>query len=189
MKTKNEDDYKSTSVNTCIDALNRHLNQHLVIRPLDLKDRQMFSDLWQILDGKLKDIAEQEKGEISGSDSLFLDEVKLIFNSSILNIDTPIGLLKTVFFYNALFLRLRSREHYILKFNNFKVKVDGSRIEVYIPRSKTNQRDIEGGVDDILKILNHSQIISVYKKYFTKCPVNANPHFYLQEYTDENNKY
>ncbi|GBB89652.1 hypothetical protein RclHR1_16400004 [Rhizophagus clarus] len=104
MKTKNGDDYKSTSVNACINALNRHLNQHSVIRPLDLKGRQMFSDLWQMLDGKLKDIAEQEKREISESDLLSLDEVKLIFNSSILNIDTPIGLLKTVFFTIYYFL-------------------------------------------------------------------------------------
>jgi len=45
MKTENGEEYKVTSVNACIDALNRHLNQYSIIRPLDLKDRQMFSDL------------------------------------------------------------------------------------------------------------------------------------------------
>ncbi|CAB5388505.1 unnamed protein product [Rhizophagus irregularis] len=150
MKTKYGEDYKATSINACIDALNRHLNQYSVIRPLDLKDRRMFPSLWQILDGKLKDITEQGKGEIKGSDSLSLDEVKLMFNSPILSTDTPTGLLKTVFFYNALFLGLR------------------------------------GGVGDTLKIPSHPQIISVYEKYFAKRPVNANPQFYLQEYTDEN---
>ncbi|PKK78182.1 hypothetical protein RhiirC2_835244, partial [Rhizophagus irregularis] len=114
MKTKYGEDYKATSINACIDALNRHLNQYSVIRPLDLKDRRMFPSLWQILDGKLKDITEQGKGEIKGSDSLSLDEVKLMFNSPILSTDTPTGLLKTVFFYNALFLGLRGGEHYIL---------------------------------------------------------------------------
>ncbi|PKC56734.1 hypothetical protein RhiirA1_401910 [Rhizophagus irregularis] len=144
MKTNNGEDYKATSINACIDALNRHLNQYSVIRPLDLKDRRMFPDL------------------------------------------CPTGLLKTVFFYNALFLGLRGGEHYILKFNDFKAKVDGSGIEVCIPRSKTNQCGMEGGTGDILKIPNHPQIISVYEKYFANHPVNASPHFYLQEYTDEN---
>ncbi|PKB94357.1 hypothetical protein RhiirA5_438983 [Rhizophagus irregularis] len=156
MKTNNGEDYKATSINACIDALNRHLNQYSVIRPLDLKDRRMFPDLWQILDGKLKDIAKQGKAEVCGSDSLSLDEVKLIFNSPILNIESPTA------------------------------KVDGSGIEVCIPRSKTNQRGMEGGTGDILKIPNHPQIISVYEKYFANRPVNASPHFYLQEYTDEN---
>ncbi|PKK58357.1 hypothetical protein RhiirC2_796444 [Rhizophagus irregularis] len=158
MKTKYGEDYKATSINACIDALNRHLNQYSVIRPLDLKDRRMFPSLWQILDGKLKDITEQGKGEIKGSDSLSLDEVKLMFNSPILSTDTPTA------------------------------KVDGSGIDVCIPRSKTNQRGMEGGVGDTLKIPSHPQIISVYEKYFAKRPVNANPQFYLQEYTDENGK-
>lgn len=188
MKTENGEEYKVTSVNACIDALNRHLNQYSIIRPLDLKDRRMFPDLWQILDGKLKDITEQGKGEIKGSDSLSLDEVKLIFNSPILDINTPTGLLKTIFFYNALFLGLRGGEHYMLKFNDFKVKSNESGIEVCISRSKTNQRGMEGGLEDILKIPNHPQIISIYEKYFTKRPVNAKPHFYLQEYIDENGK-
>ena len=87
-----------------------------------------------------------------------------------------------------MFLGLRGGEHCILKFNDFKAKVDGSGIEVCIPRSKTNQRGMKGGVGDILKIPNHPQIISVYEKYFTKRPVNANSQFYLQEYTSENGK-
>ena len=97
----------------------------------------MFSDLWQILNSKLKDIAEQKKAEVCGSDLLSLDKVKLIFNSPILNIENSTGLLKTVFFYNALFLGLRGGEHYILKLNNFKAKVNGSGIKICIPKSKT----------------------------------------------------
>ncbi|CAG8774891.1 3519_t:CDS:2, partial [Rhizophagus irregularis] len=153
-------DIQATSINACINTLNRHLNQYS-----------------QILDGKLKDIAEQGKAEVCGSDSLSLDKVKLIFNLPILNIENPTGLLKTVFFYNVLFLGLRGGEHYILKFNDFKVKVNGSGIEVCIPKSKTNQHDIEGDTGDILKI----QIISVYEKYFANRLVNASPYFYLQE--------
>jgi hypothetical protein len=64
----------------------------------------MFSDLWQILDGKFKNVVKQEKAEVCGSDSLSLNEVKLIFNSSILNIKNPTGLLKTVFFIMHYFL-------------------------------------------------------------------------------------
>ncbi len=37
IKTENGEEYKVTSVNACIDALNRHLNQYSIIRPLDLK--------------------------------------------------------------------------------------------------------------------------------------------------------
>ncbi|CAB4431817.1 unnamed protein product [Rhizophagus irregularis] len=53
MKTKYGEDYKATSINDCIDALNRHLNQYSVIRQTDVPS------LWQILDGKLKVITEQ----------------------------------------------------------------------------------------------------------------------------------
>jgi len=67
----------------------------------------------------------------------------------------------------------------MLKFNDFKVKSNGSGIEVCISRSKTNQHGMEGGLGDILKISNHPQIISIYEKYFTKHSVNAKPHFYL----------
>ncbi len=47
---------------------------------------------------------------------------------------------------------------------------------------------MKSGLGDILKIPNHPQIISIYEKYFTKHSVNAKPHFYLQEYIDENDK-
>ncbi|PKY55488.1 hypothetical protein RhiirA4_474978 [Rhizophagus irregularis] len=65
-----------------------------------------------------------------------------MLNSPILSTDTLTCLLKTDFFYNALFLGLRGGEHYVLKFNDFKAKIDGSGIEICIPRSKINQRGI-----------------------------------------------
>ncbi len=47
---------------------------------------------------------------------------------------------------------------------------------------------MKGKLEDILKILNYLQIISIYEKYFTKYPINAKPHFYLQKYINKNSK-
>ncbi len=41
----------------------------------------------------------------------------------------------------------------MLKFNDFKVKSNGSGIEVCISRSKTNQRGMEGGLGKFQIIL------------------------------------
>ncbi|GBC40240.2 hypothetical protein GLOIN_2v1478488 [Rhizophagus irregularis DAOM 181602=DAOM 197198] len=58
-------------------------------------------------DGKMKHVAEQGKANVQGADGLSVEECKKILYSPVLNIDTPTGLLKKVFFLNALFLALR----------------------------------------------------------------------------------
>lgn len=97
-----------------------------------------FSILYDILDGKMKHVAEQKKANVQGIDVLSVKRYKKILYSLALNIDTPTGLLKKVFFLNALFLPLRSNEHYFLQYSHFKFRTDGQSFDINIPQSKTN---------------------------------------------------
>ncbi|GBC54469.2 hypothetical protein GLOIN_2v1478488 [Rhizophagus irregularis DAOM 181602=DAOM 197198] len=74
---------------------------------MDFTSRKQFPILYDVLDGKMKHVAEQGKANVQGADGLSVEECKKILYSPVLNIDTPTGLLKKVFFLNALFLALR----------------------------------------------------------------------------------
>ncbi|GBC25868.2 hypothetical protein GLOIN_2v1478488 [Rhizophagus irregularis DAOM 181602=DAOM 197198] len=85
-------------------------------------------------DGKMKHVAEQGKANVQGADGLSVEECKKILYSPVLNIDTPTGLLKKVFFLNALFLALRgeyvSEDDYIIYNRWFqKFHVDNDQME------------------------------------------------------------
>ncbi|CAB4430116.1 unnamed protein product [Rhizophagus irregularis] len=88
-----------------------------------------------------------------------VEECKKIQYSPALNIDTPTGLLK---------------------------KANGQGFDVNIPQSKTNQRGINGSLnDEKLRIPYHPMIMETYNKYFSKRPGNADKEFYLREYVAE----
>ncbi|GBB88897.1 hypothetical protein RclHR1_09960009 [Rhizophagus clarus] len=187
MKQQNGEEYSTSSIINAMHALNRHLNMYSPLRPVDLLDQKQFPDLHLILDGKLKELAELGKGVKNGSSPLTIEECQQILQSPILTQETPSGLLKRIFFYNALFLGLRGGEHYKLKFNHFQKRYDGG-YDVNITRSKTKQGGIEdpnNGSGDKLRIPGHPSIIADYDLFFTKRPINAKENFYLQEITDE----
>ncbi|PKY56238.1 hypothetical protein RhiirA4_428101 [Rhizophagus irregularis] len=115
----------------------------------------------------MKYVAEQGKANVQG----VVEECKKIQYSPALNIDTPTGLLKKSFL-NALFLALRG--------------ANGQGFDVNIPQSKTNQRGINGSLnDEKLRIPYHPMIMETYNKYFSKRPGNADKEFYLREYVAE----
>ncbi|GBB86589.1 hypothetical protein RclHR1_00130030 [Rhizophagus clarus] len=187
MKQQNGEEYSTSSIINAMHALNRHLNMYSPLRPVDLLDQKQFPDLHLILDGKLKELAELGKGVKNGSSPLTIEECQQILQSPILTQETPSGLLKRIFFYNALFLGLHGGEHYKLKFNHFQKRYDGG-YDVNITRSKTKQGGIEdpnNGSGDKLRIPGHPSIIADYDLFFTKRPINAKENFYLQEITDE----
>jgi hypothetical protein len=190
MKTNSGEEYKARSILNAIHALNRHLNDLSSLSPMDFTSRKQFPMLYDVLDGKMKHVAEQGKANVQGADALSVEECKKILYSPVLNIDTPTGLLKKVFFLNALFLALRGGEHYTLQYSHFKFRADGQGFDVNIPRSKTNQRGINGSLnDEKLRIPYHPMIMETYNKYFSKRPGNADKEFYLREYVAEDGKF
>ncbi|CAB5369543.1 unnamed protein product [Rhizophagus irregularis] len=81
---------------------------------------------------------------------------------------------------------LRGGEHYSLQYSHFKFRANGQGFDVNIPQSKTNQRGINGSLnDEKLRIPYHPMIMETYNKYFSKRPGNADKEFYLREYVAE----
>jgi hypothetical protein len=156
------------------------------LRSVDLLDQKQFSDLHLILNGKLKELAKVSKGIKKGSSALTIEECQQILQSSILTRETPLGLLKRNFFYNAIFLGLRGEEHYKLKFNHFHKKYNED-YNINITRFKIKQggiKDLNNSSGNKLQIPNHPSIIADYDLFFIKRLVNAKE----KEITNENGK-
>jgi len=116
-----------------------------------------------------------------------MDEISTILNHKILDGTTPERLLYRIYFYNAILLGIRGKEHFSLLLEDFVKEEDGG-FTVYIYRSKTNQRgafESRGEADKIL-IPYNEEIIQYYDKYISLRPKDADPEFYLQEMEDEN---
>ncbi|CAG8779205.1 2260_t:CDS:2, partial [Racocetra fulgida] len=174
--------YSVSSLLAAIQAINRFYNSSTSkIKPVNLCDWQAFPNLWEILDGKIKDLSEKGYSETNGSDLLSIEEIQQILQHEATLKDTLNGLLNWVFFYNAIFLALRGGEHYTLMANHFQKRKDGG-FNVFIYKSKTNQRGLKNldSADKISIPTENSEIIANYKKYFLNRPIDANPEFYLQ---------
>ncbi|RIA98535.1 hypothetical protein C1645_812595 [Glomus cerebriforme] len=63
MKKKDGSEYKASSVKQAVDTLNRHLLHHSSIPHINLHDKYMFSDLHDVLHGKLHYLQEYGFGE------------------------------------------------------------------------------------------------------------------------------
>ncbi|CAG8790065.1 2860_t:CDS:1, partial [Acaulospora morrowiae] len=141
MRKNNGTPYSTSSIRSCLFVLNRFFNSDLSkIKPIDLNDKKIFSDLWAILNGKFRELSELGYGEIKGSDALTLEEVKIILNNSTTSKESPRGLLHRIFFYNAILLDLRGGEHFTLEASNFIKQKNEEGYIVKIYKSKTNQR-------------------------------------------------
>ncbi|RIA80980.1 hypothetical protein C1645_837765 [Glomus cerebriforme] len=65
-KKDGSDEYKASSVKQAVYALNRHLLHYSSIPHINLHDKYMFSDLHDVLHGKLRNLQEHGFGEKSG---------------------------------------------------------------------------------------------------------------------------
>ncbi len=64
MKKQNGSQYHVSSVNNCLFAINRHLNNKSILpKPINIIDEDQFHRLWQVFNGKVKNLANQELGE------------------------------------------------------------------------------------------------------------------------------
>jgi len=186
MRTKHGSEYKAASVNAAIAAIKRYLDSNSVLGPIDLYNKDVVPRFCAIADGKLKALAEMGNAETHGSDALEDYEISMILNHHLIDNSTPERLIRRLFIHNAILLGLRGGEHYSLKANWFKKRLDGG-YDVTIYRSKTNQRGLNDnkGVADTLVIPNSPQIIYDYDLYLSRRPMGADPEFYLQEFPEE----
>ena len=60
MRKKDGSEYHVSSVNSCMFAINRHLNNKSVLsKPINIMDKDQYYKLWQILNGKVKSLVSQ----------------------------------------------------------------------------------------------------------------------------------
>ncbi|RIA78930.1 hypothetical protein C1645_842043 [Glomus cerebriforme] len=124
----------------------------------------IFYKLWQVFNGKVKNLANQELRECNGSDGFTEEELLKIIDHPAMS-------------------GLRGGEHFNLKSHSFVRRKDKYKgFDIIIYKSKTNQHganNIKSQVDK-LYISEIPSIIEMYENYFAKWPIQADSHFYLQ---------
>ena len=160
MSKKDGSDYSVNSVRACFAAINRFLQDHSKIKSIDLYNDTRFKGIREVVDGKIRFLSNNGKGETKGSDSLEADEITQILNHKLLDGSTPERLLRRVFFINAIYLGLRGGEHTLLNATDF-VKCEDGGYNVFIYCSKNNQRNFienQGKVNKLI-LTNHPNTI------------------------------
>jgi virulence-associated protein VapD len=79
MKTKDGNEYKANSVKQAVDAISRFFLYNSPIH-VNLHDRYLFSYLYTVLNGKMRDLQERGFGEIKGSIALNSQKFKKFYN-------------------------------------------------------------------------------------------------------------
>ncbi|CAB4494745.1 unnamed protein product [Rhizophagus irregularis] len=132
--------YLASSVQAAIAAIKQHLINNSVIESVDVQQKSLFPNLWKVFNGKIQYLLlDFSLNEPKGSDALTVDKIIQIFNHQKMDSSTPKRLLYQIFFYNAILLELRGREHSSLMVNNFKKRPDRG-FDIWIFRSKANQK-------------------------------------------------
>ncbi|PKY59675.1 hypothetical protein RhiirA4_482629 [Rhizophagus irregularis] len=165
IKMKNGNEYKATSVKQSVDILNRYLLHLSPILQINLHDKYMFSDLYNVLHGKLRSVAINSQ------------QIQRILQHSKI---TPESLLYHVFFHLSIILAMRKGEHYQLKINQFKSYENGG-LKFFCYISKNNQRRIQDGQAHIILIpVDNNGLCSDIQLYLSKHPPLDDENFYLQ---------
>ncbi|CAB4421146.1 unnamed protein product [Rhizophagus irregularis] len=186
MSKKDGSDYSVNSVRASFAAINRFLQDNSKIKSIDLYNDVRFKEIRKVVDGKIRYLSNNGKGETKGSDSLEADEITQILNHRLLDGSTPERLLRRVFFINAIYLGLRGGEHTLLNATNF-VKSEDDGYTVFIYCSKNNQRGFteNQGKADKLTLPSHPDITPFIDQYLSLRPHYAEPDFYLQEIEEQ----
>ncbi|CAG8529193.1 824_t:CDS:2 [Gigaspora margarita] len=108
-----------------IDKINRYISKNGAIHGLNLHDKYQFPDLYDILNGKMKDLQEKGLGKKDGSVVLTVQQVREILNNEFLDPKMPQSLLYRVFFRIATIFACQGGKHYLLQINQFQIQSDG----------------------------------------------------------------
>lgn len=184
IKRQDGSDYHTSSLNNCLHSINRHLNEKSTLpKPINLLNKEEYYKLWKVYNAKVKNLASNGLGERKGAEGFTEEELLQIINHPTMSVNNPIGLLRRVFFFNAILLGLRGGEHFTLQSKSFLRKKDKyGGFEVILYHSKTNQREANNiqAQGEKLYIPNIPEIIDMYELYFSKRPTQASTHFYLK---------
>ncbi|CAI2191194.1 12763_t:CDS:2, partial [Funneliformis geosporum] len=71
IKKQDGTEYHASSVNNCLHAINRHLNEKSTLpKPINILNKNKYYKLWQIFNGKVKNLANKGLAEHTGSSGL-----------------------------------------------------------------------------------------------------------------------
>lgn len=102
MRKKDGSEYHVSSVNSCMFAINRHLNNKSVLsKPINIMDKDQYYKLWQILNGKVKSLVSQGCGSVM----VLMDLLKMIFFRFLI-IQQCLAMILPVYYIGSFFLML-----------------------------------------------------------------------------------
>ncbi|CAB5368052.1 unnamed protein product [Rhizophagus irregularis] len=155
---QNGAEYSVQSIKSARFAIARHINTYSKIRPQEITNKNIYSELYNAITGKIKLLTDQGLGEIHGADAFTQDEIRKIINHPTMQPDSPKGLIQ-----------------------QFKKRKDGG-IDVTFYRSKCNQRSLSesNSKAEVISIPADNAIIQDYELYFSKRPPICEDAFYLQ---------
>ena len=186
--------YPGNTLREMVLCLQMYLNKHGFVYKF-LNDTS-FSRIRNCLDNTMKATAAEGIGlERKQADVISQEEEELLWERGILGSDTPLQLLRAVFYLNGIHFALRGGgEHRNLRCYNhpqltFGVDSDGMQYVQYKEDvSKTNQGGLlHAGVKAkvVRAYANDSNpskcIVRLHKKYLALCPVSDKDSFYRQE--------
>ncbi|CAG8803362.1 5891_t:CDS:1, partial [Racocetra persica] len=187
MTKKDGEEYKAKSIQQAVDRINRYLVKYGFIQGLNLHDKYQFPNLYDVVNGKMKDLQEKGLGEKEGSVALTAQQVKDILDDEFLDPNTPEGLLYQGFFRNLMIFACRGNKHCALQINQFQIQADDSILFCHY-HSKNNQRKIlRGSAQNIHMppdLPGTSGPVSDIKKYISKRSSDASSNFYLHPNQD-----
>ncbi|CAG8603450.1 15724_t:CDS:2, partial [Racocetra fulgida] len=133
--------YSRTSLKNALSAISRHLQDVKPGWKYNLHNKNDFPDLYAQFDGLLKDMKKKGLGESKSTDSLTTEEIRHILNHEVLDPNTPLGLLKRVFFWISILGAARGGEHVNLHLQQIVDMPNG------IIFRKNQQKNDQGGID------------------------------------------
>ncbi|CAB5204552.1 unnamed protein product [Rhizophagus irregularis] len=147
---QNGAEYSVQSIKSARFAIARHINTYSKIRPQEITNKNIYSELYNAITGKIKLLTDQGLGEIHGADAFTQDEIRKIINHPTMQPDSPKGLDGgiDVTFYRS-------------KCNQRSLSESNSKAEV-------------------ISIPADNAIIQDYELYFSKRPPICEDAFYLQ---------
>ncbi|CAB5197148.1 unnamed protein product [Rhizophagus irregularis] len=107
-KQQNGAEYSVQSIKSARFAIARHINTYSKIRPQEITNKNIYSELYNAITGKIKLLTDQGLGEIHGADAFTQDEIRKIINHPTMQPDSPKGLIRRIFWHNAFELALRA---------------------------------------------------------------------------------
>ena len=104
MKKQDGSEYHTSSVNSCLFAINRHLNNKSALpKPINIMDKDKYYKLWQIFNGKVKNLVNQGRGECNGADGFTEEEILQIIDHPTMSGKDSVSLLYWIFFLMLFF--------------------------------------------------------------------------------------